>query len=929
MLSLGPFAFAAPLALVGLVALPAVWWLLRATPPPAKRQVFAPLALLRDVPDDDETPAHTPWWLLVLRLGALALVILGLARPILFPEPPSEADALVVIVDDGWSSAARWPQITARATDRLEGAARAGRPVLLAFTAPDGAPRPDLAFIDAQAAQDAVAARRPQAWAPDRADALARLLRAREQADWPDTVDVVWMSDGVDHGGADAFAQALSTLGALTIDAPGPASSGDPGPLALVSARPKGPGLTGTIRRLTGEGARTGVFVAREADGRSLGRATFAFEPGARETETRLELPLDLRNRIARIDLDRDASAGAARVVDARWRRPRVGLAAVSDQADRQPLLSDLYYVEQAIAPFSEPQRGPVQTLIEQAAAAIILTDAGRVLDEEAAALTRFVQDGGLLVRFAGPRLAARADALTPVLLREGGRSLGGALAWDTPQGLSAFPTSSPFFGLRVDPDIVVETQVLAQPAPDLGDKTWAALEDGTPLVTAARRGAGWIVLIHVTAGPNWSNLALSGLYVEMLERIIGFADAGSATPDTGAEQGVWRLDRGLDGFGQPVAPSTFARPIPGDAFADTRAGPQTPPGLYVRAGATQALNVAEPDTAFEPLPPPPPGARLATGETAAPVRLIGPLLAAALAVLALDALVALSISGRLRGGVRRWRRSRLGARAAAVALAIPGAVALAPDSRAQDPAVDRDIDFAVAAALETRFAYVRTGDPETDRLSRQGLVGLARVLNARTALEPSEIPVAIDLDQDALEFFPFLYWPIQTDLQISPDTAAKLDRFVKSGGALLLDTQDAERAFARAGAAHPGLARLAEALDLPPLQPAPPDHVLTKAFYLLQDFPGRFAEGRIWVEAGGQGGALDGVSSVVVGAQDWAAAWAVDDRGRPLAPIPSGDERQREMAYRFGVNFVMYVMTGNYKADQVHVPAILERLGQ
>ena len=70
-------------------------------------------------------------------------------------------------------------------------------------------------------------------------------------------------------------------------------------------------------------------------------------------------------------------------------------------------------------------------------------------------------------------------------------------------------------------------------------------------------------------------------------------------------------------------------------------------------------------------------------------------------------------------------------------------------------------------------------------------------------------------------------------------------------------------------------------------------------------------------------------MSSIIVGSHDWAAAWAIDDARKPMLPVVPGGERQREMAYRFGINLLMYVLTGNYKADQVHLPAILERLGQ
>jgi len=120
-------------------------------------------------------------------------------------------------------------------------------------------------------------------------------------------------------------------------------------------------------------------------------------------------------------------------------------------------------------------------------------------------------------------------------------------------------------------------------------------------------------------------------------------------------------------------------------------------------------------------------------------------------------------------------------------------------------------------------------------------------------------------------------------------------------------------------------LRRLLSRLDVPPLTPVPKDHVLTKAFYLMQEFPGRWAGGQVWVEKY-QGGSNDGVSGLIIGANDWAGAWAVDGRGEPMLPVSPGGENLRELAYRFGVNLVMYALTGNYKADQVHIDAILER---
>jgi hypothetical protein len=224
------------------------------------------------------------------------------------------------------------------------------------------------------------------------------------------------------------------------------------------------------------------------------------------------------------------------------------------------------------------------------------------------------------------------------------------------------------------------------------------------------------------------------------------------------------------------------------------------------------------------------------------------------------------------------------------------------------------------------------TGDREIDEMSRAGLFGLSTILNMRTSVEPQE-PVGVDIEQDDIVFFPLVYWPIvETQPALSADALAKLDTFMKTGGMLVFDTRDhAAGSISSLGGRSANanrLRRVLRQLDVPPLIPIPPDHVLTKSFYLIQDFPGRYAGGRVWVERH-QGGVNDGVSSLVIGAHDWAAAWATDSVGQPIAAMVPGGTRQREIAYRFGVNLVMYALTGNYKADQVHVPAILERLGQ
>jgi hypothetical protein len=182
------------------------------------------------------------------------------------------------------------------------------------------------------------------------------------------------------------------------------------------------------------------------------------------------------------------------------------------------------------------------------------------------------------------------------------------------------------------------------------------------------------------------------------------------------------------------------------------------------------------------------------------------------------------------------------------------------------------------------------------------------------------------------------LYWPVRPEATVPSDAVlAKIDAFMKNGGTIFFDLRDDGLGFdALAGnttASADALRRMLAKLDIPPLEPVPEEHVLTKAFYLMSTFPGRYEAGRLWVERpdaqGASLGNTDGVSSIIIGANDYASAWAMDEIGTPLYAVIPGSDRQREFAYRAGINIVMYAMTGNYKADQVHVPALLERLGQ
>ena len=921
MLTLGPLAFAAPWILLALAVLPVLIWLLRVVPPAPRRIAFPAIRLLYGLKPRDETSSTTPWWLILLRVLLAALIVLALAHPLLNPRAQLIGGGpLVLVIDDGWAAARDWPQRQQAAEELLDQAERAGRPVLLLTTAPAATGLPErLSPLRAAEARSLVQALQPKPWASDRAALLGWLNR---QA-LPASAESFWLSDGLGGPGALALAETLQRLGALTVMSVPPSTV----PQLAFPPESEIDGLTASLARADDRGVLDGAVRAVAADGRILARETVRFEDGESRAETRIILPSELRNEIARLEIEDQATAGGVALIDERWRRRPVGLVSQTSFSDSQPLLSELHYLDQALSPFSEVRRGPLEMLMARELAVMLLPDSGTLSVSEQAALRGWVEAGGVLLRFAGPILAAAEPsdtALIPVPLRQGGRLLGGALSWSQPARLAAFPPESPFAGLDIPPDVAVQRQVLAQPALDLADRSWATLEDGTPLVTAAREGDGWVVLVHTTANPDWSNLPLSGLFVQMLQRIVALS------------QGV-RGGRGdqplppvetLDGFGRLVTPPNSAQALPpsnGPGEEPIRPGPTLPPGFYGTEQSRLAVNLAPAITDFRPLGAMPSGVALTGYQKGEEVDLRPALFTGALLLLLADLIISMLLRGLIPSAGRR-----AGTTATALLLAAGLATAMPGAAFAQQGAQQGNDSFAMAASLSTRLAYVRTGDRQLDSTSEAGLAGLTRMLERRTAVEPGQ-PMGVDVERDDLAFFPLLYWPIGTSQQPLSQTAiARVNNYIKTGGTILFDTRD--QGEVGIGGATPGIERLrvlARGLDIPPLEPVPPEHVLTKAFYLMDSFPGRWTGGTVWVERADARRGNDEVSSIIIGGHDWAAAWAQDASSRPMFPVVPGGEVQREWSYRFGVNLVMYALTGNYKADQVHIPSILERLGQ
>ena len=923
---LGGIGFTAPWLLLALLALPLLWLILRAVPPAPIRRRFPGVALLLGLKDDESVSDRTPWWLLLLRMLAVAAIILGLAGPVLNPnENAAEGNGpLLIVLDGSWAGATRWPEQIEAIDAQLTRASRASRTVaFLELTDPEVP-----VFQSADVWRSRLAGLEPLAWQPDNARVAEAVNAISDVADF----DTLWFSDGLEFPGRDDALAAFESKGtvevyqtAANVIAMAPVSFAD-GVVTLTAQR----AFSGAERSVTLQ------VQGRDPAGNAtlLASVPATFDEGATVAQADVSLPAELRARITRFDVQGQRSAGATTLADDSLRRREVALIAGREDREGLQLLSPLHYLEQALVVNADLISGGLSDVLPANPDVIVLADVATLSEQETDDISAWIEDGGMLVRFAGPRVAASdisrvdEDPLMPVRLRTGGRSVGGAMSWGEPKALAPFSESSPFFGLQIPQDVQISSQVMAQPDPTLAERVIAELTDGTPLVTRKSIGQGQVVLFHVTATADWSTLPLSGLFVQMLERL---AVASSATrPDAEQLDGTtWTPEQVMDGYGTLRDAGT----LPGVAGPDLVSAPPSvdlQPGLYASGERRLARNVVTANTTISPALWP---ARIPVKGFSIPPEqpVAGWLLSLAILLLLADVVASLALTGRLLGRANRTVATIM------FALVLP--FASAPPVQAQDDGADT---FALDVTAEMVLAYVITGNAQVDEISQAGLFGLSQTLTFRTSVEPAN-PVGVDLEMDELAFFPILYWPITPD-QPRPSSEAytKLNDYLRSGGLILFDTRDAD--VARFGASSPNgrkLRDLAAPLDVPPLEPLPADHVLTRTFYLLQDFPGRHTSRDVWVEAAPPDAEQvegmpfrnlnDGVTPVVIGGNDWAAAWAMTQTGAPMVPVGRGftGERQRELAYRFGVNLVMHVLTGNYKSDQVHVPALLDRLGQ
>jgi hypothetical protein len=853
--------WAAPWALLGFAVLPMLWWLMRLQPPAPRTQIFPALKLL-GLHTHQTAQQRLPWWLMLLRLLLAACVILGLAGPRWRDTSVQHAAVRqTLVIDSGWTAASRFEDIRRRALQALDAHSSASTQVRLMPTAAAQNISPE--WISPSLARQRIETLEPMPWAADRA-ALTK---------WPASGDMIWISDGLDHASARALIDWGQKSGAVTVYE---ATRLPPAQIRRVVQNPAG--LAVTVAQPPALQPRSYTVTARNADGSSAAFASTTMAAGQTTAQLLVPLAPGTAVRLSQIEINGEASSAGVHLLDAGAARVFVGISHRGTDTP-QPLRAADFYVERALQTHATVARGSSDALL--ARGVNILVIAGQLPQQPAAQakLNTWVAKGGVLVMFAGPHSLPAQNSLLPITIRAATRNLGGAMSWSKAASLGPWPKTSPFAGLAIPADVSVQQQWLAEPGLASTAQSWAQLADATPLVSAQQRGRGLVVLFHTSANADWSNLALSGLFEQMLVKLLPFASSLHPQTQT-APNAPYQLTEALNGTGR-LQPATPGKSVRYDRLrAADAASAMLPPGRYTKSGQQFALNVggAPPGWISNYK-----GAQLQSGTVprlvfdARPLLLIGATL-----LLLLDGLATLYLKGL-------WRRPRR--QIFAALLCLPGLASPHDTARA-----------APDGAFDVRLCAVQ-GVADTEAMA--GLQNLAQALKMRTAIVPGN-PKLVQLADRNLGLCSLLYWPISdSSPALDATTGPALQRYMAQGGFLIIDS----------GWSNGVPRRVLDPLQLPPLDVFTPGHVLAKSFYLLERTPGGFDFSSVWLERGTQGS--DGRTSQVMLVQSRIASqWR-------------NGGREQERALRLGINSVIYALTGTYKADQVHAAGLLERMAR
>ena len=614
-----------------------------------------------------------------------------------------------------------------------------------------------------------------------------------------------------------------------------------------------------------------------------------------------LSFPIEIINQIESIRLVGQNHAGAKYYFDDFSKKKNIAILTNNEFYNQSPLLSPIYYIKKSLHPKHTIKIEKIENIINQDYSTIIIPGKIKIPNELNDRLNKWLLEGGTLIRFAEEGMVGKYSSFLPYQETYSRiRYIDSQLTINNKLIISAFEKDSIFYGIEIPRDINFNKQLIFEVNSEQVN-ILAKLNDNTPLVSMKKFGDGEIILFHIGANNDWSNLPISSLFSDILNRVLLFSKNSKSY-----NLNNLNLNKEIDGFGNLITPKRIVSIDNFEKLKTLKPSIENPPGKYENNQISIFLNLATNITDYTTEKN---NSIVDTSYSFETSRDLSPtILKIILSMFILDILITIMIKNNVS-------YLRIFARKKGLLVFIIFFLAC--------------IKIDNVIANQTYLAYIKINNNQINKVSAIGLENIRNLLETRTSINAKGV-IGLDIKSDNIFSYPFIYWPLTRNLlDIKKPEIIKIKNYLNNGGIIVFDVIEFSRdTFNLKEKKFQNIRNFLYDIGADELSLIPEDHTLTKSFYLLSKFPGKWDNKILFIENSNLE-YKDGVSSIILGFNDWAKAWAIDKNNIPLFPVVPGGERQRELSYRFGINIAMYALTGNYKSDQIHLKSILKRLNK
>ena len=885
-------------ALFGLLLIPIIWIIVKSFPPVPKSYNFSSFFLLDKIEHDAPKNEKTPLWLVIFRIFFFILIVLFFSKPFIKNNSSvtdEKYEKYLIIADTGWSMAKDWHKFKELIQEISQEAEKNKKEIL--FFHSNLNTYKDLKIFDTSFALSNYLENlypQPLQFTKGSLDKLMQDESIFKKS------KVFIVSSKFDFQNFNTYYKKFNLINNYSnnyyfinpLDTV----------LIINNIKVTQDEIICEVLRLGKNNFKQNFFLNVETiNNEIIYRNKHSIKENENNKIINLSFPTEVFNQIKSIKIVGQNHAGAKYYFDDFSKRKNIAILNDNEFYKESPLLSPVYYLKKSLDSKHNIKVGKIDNIIKQEFSTIIIPETGKILNEHNKQLNDWLLKGGNLIRFSGNSLVQEKSNFLPSQDTYSRiRNIEGQLTINNKLFISNFEKDSIFAGLQIPQDIIINKQLIF----DTYSKqvnVLAKLNDNTPLVSMKKFGEGKIILFHIGANNDWSNLPISSLFPDMLNRVLLFSKN-----DNSSNLKNLNLNKEIDGFGNLVLPKKIVTLDSFDKLETVKPSYNTPPGQYENNQISIALNLStninqhQSEKIYTSM--------LSDYSFVSTKDLSSSILKIILTMFILDILLSIMIKNNLNFSRIFANRNNL------LVIVLFFITFIKLDN---------------ISASDTFLAYVKIKNSQINNISENGLETIRNLLITRTSINPKGV-IGLDIKSDNIYSYPFIYWPLTKNLlSIKKPEIIKIKNYLDNGGIFFFDIIGFSRKNLNLKEKKfQEIRKFLNEIEANELSIIPKGHTLTKSFYLLNKFPGKWDNKILFVENSNLQ-YKDGVSSIILGFNNWSKAWAVDDNNLPLFPVVPGGERQRELSYRFGINIAMYALTGNYKSDQIHSKSILKRLSK